>query len=141
MMPLLIIHFAVTWSLVGLIWTIQVLHYPLFKEVGPDRFVIYHQRHMSLVTWVVGPLMLVELGTAAGLFYLGERSLLFSISLGALVLNWASTALVQVPLHQKLTGGHDARMIQQLVRSNGWRTAGWTVRGLCLAALLLTRIE
>jgi hypothetical protein len=140
MMTLLVIHFAATWALVGLIWMVQVVHYPLFNEVGPDRFVAYHQRHMSLVTWVVGPLMLVELGTAAGLFYLGERSLLFVISLAALVLNWVSTALVQVPLHRKLTGGHDTRMIRQLVRSNGWRTAGWTVRGLCLAGLLLSRI-
>lgn len=140
MMTLLIIHFAVTWALVGLIWTVQVVHYPLFREVGRDGFVGYHQRHMSLMFWVVGPLMLVELGTAAGLFYLGERSLLFVISLVALVLNWGSTALVQVPLHQKLTGGHDARMIEHLVRSNGWRTAGWTVRGLCLATLLLPRL-
>lgn len=140
MITLLVIHFAATWALVGLIWMVQVVHYPLFNEVGPDRFVAYHQRHMSLVTWVVGPLMLVELGTAAGLFYLGERSLLFVISLAALVLNWGLTALVQVPLHQKLTGGHDPRTIQHLVRSNGWRTAGWTARGLCLATLLLSRM-
>lgn len=141
MMSLLVLHFAVTWALVGLIWTIQVVSYPLFKDVGPDGFVAYHERHMALITWVVGPLMLVEAGSAVGLLLLGERSLLFALSLVALVLIWGSTALLQVPLHQKLTGGHDARAIQQLVRSNGWRTAGWTVRGLCLAALILPRLN
>jgi hypothetical protein len=36
---LLVIHLAVTWALLGLIWTIQVVHYPLFKDVGRDCFV------------------------------------------------------------------------------------------------------
>ena len=41
MMPLLVIHFAVTWALVGLIWTIQAVHYPLLKDVGHEGFIAY----------------------------------------------------------------------------------------------------
>ena len=141
MMPLLVIHFAVTWALVGLIWTIQAVHYPLLKDVGQERFIAYHDRHMALITWVVGPLMLAEVSSAALLLYLGERSVLFGISLGALALIWGSTWLCLIPLHRKLTQGHDAPTIQRLVRANIWRTAGWTVRGLCLVALLLSRLN
>ena len=141
MMLLLVIHFAVTWALVGLIWTIQAVHYPLLKDVGQERFIAYHDRHMALITWVVGPLMLAEVSSAALLLYLGERSVLFGISLGALVLIWVSTGLCQMPLHQRLTQGYDAPTLQRLVRTNIWRTAGWTVRGLCLAALLLSRLN
>jgi hypothetical protein len=85
--------------------------------------------------------MLAEVSSAALLFYLGERSVLFAISLGALALIWVSTGLCQVPLHRKLTQGYDAPTIERLVRTNMWRTAGWTVRGLCLAALLLSRLN
>ena len=67
--------------------------------------------------------------------------MLFGISLGALVLIWVSTGLCEMPLHQRLTHGYDAPTIQRLVRTNIWRTAGWTVRGLCLAARLLSRLN
>jgi hypothetical protein len=139
MMLLLIIHCAVTWALVGLIWTIQIVHYPVFKDVGRESFIAYHQRHMTLITWVVGPLMLAEVSSAALLLYFGERSLHFGLSLGALALIWGTTWFCQVPLHHKLTQGYDTPTLQRLVRTNLWRTLGWTVRGLCLVALLLSR--
>ena len=141
MMPLLVIHFAVTWALVGLIWTIQAVHYPLLKDVGHEGFIAYHDRHMARITWVVGPLMLAEVSSAALLLYLGERAVLFGISLGALALIWGSTWFCQVPLHHKLTRGYDAPTIRRLVLSNIWRSVGWTIRGLCLAALLVSRLN
>jgi hypothetical protein len=137
----LIFHAGVTWCLVGLIWIIQVVHYPLFKEVGGERFVGYHRRHMALVTWVVGPLMLAESASAGLLLFLGERSPLFLASLVLLAGVWASTAFIQVPLHRKLTLGADHAVIARLVSTNAWRTLGWTLRGLCLAALLIPKMR
>ena len=96
---------------------------------------------MALITWVVGPLMLAEVGSAGLLILLGERSLLFGISLAALGLVWASTVLLQIPLHRKLTYGCNQATIDRLVWTNGWRTLGWTVRGLCLAMLLIPRLS
>ena len=65
-MPSLVflLQLASTWFLVGLIWTIQVVHYPLFAAVGTDRFVAYEASHARLITLVVGPVMLVEAATA-----------------------------------------------------------------------------
>jgi exosortase/archaeosortase len=141
MMPLLVIHFAVTWALVGLIWTIQVVHYPLLREVGREGFIAYHERHRARITWVVGPLMLAEISSAALLLYLGERGVLFGISLVGLALIWGCTGFCQVPLHRKLARGYDAPTIRRLVLSNIWRSVGWTIRGLCLAALLVSRLK
>lgn len=137
----LVIHATATWCLVGLIWTIQIVHYPLLKAVGQDRFTAYHARHMSLITRLVGPLMLVEAGSAACLILLGERSLFFAASLFFLAVIWISTVCLQIPLHGKLTQGYDATTIDSLVSTNRWRTLGWTVRGLCLAALLVPRLH
>jgi hypothetical protein len=138
-MILLVIHAAITWALVGLIWTIQVVHYPLFKNVGHHEFIAYHERHMALITWVVGPLMVAEVGSAVLLFYFGERSAVFGLSVVALGLVWASTVFSQIPLHEKLTRGHDQATIDRLIRTNWWRTLAWTIRGLCLVALLIQK--
>jgi hypothetical protein len=140
MNTLWIIHAVVTWALIGLIWTIQVVHYPLFEQVGEDHFRRYHDRHMARILWLVGPLMLAEVGTAAALLYSGERSLWFILSLTALAVIWGSTALFQVPLHQQLEAGYESSLVHRLVRSNRWRTLAWTVRGICLIALLIPRL-
>lgn len=67
------VHYAATWALIGLIWTIQLVHYPLFAQVGRHTFKAYHHRHTTQITWVVAPLMLMELITAAWLVMTGSR--------------------------------------------------------------------
>ena len=134
---ILLLHTAVTWALVGLIWTVQLVIYPLYSQIGPDAFRSYHARYMVRIGFVVAPLMFAELGTAALLIYLGERSPWFLISLLLLALIWLSTWRVQIPLHIRLEHGFDSSTQEKLVRSNRWRTAAWSLRGLCLLALAL----
>lgn len=134
---LLSLHSAMTWALVGLIWTIQLVHYPLFAQVGRETFKTYHHRHTTQIAWVVAPLMLTELATAAGLVIAGSREPWLLASLVPLAFNWLSTWRVQIPLHGKLAAGFDAPAHQRLVATNWWRTAAWTLRGFCL--LMMTR--
>ena len=61
---MLIAHVGATLAMTGLIWLIQCVHYPLFAQVGAEAFQEYHARHTQWITPIVGPLMLVELGTA-----------------------------------------------------------------------------
>ena len=129
---LLPVHYAVTWALVGLIWTIQMVHYPLFAQVGPEHFVAYHRRHTREITLVVGPLMLAELVTAALLVLEGNRDPWLLASLPLLALIWISTGFVQIPLHNTLTAGFDAHAHRRLVTTNWWRTAAWSARGICI---------
>jgi hypothetical protein len=129
---LLLVHYAVTWALVGLIWTIQMVHYPLFAQVGPEHFVAYHRRHTREITLVVGPLMLAELVTAALLVLEGNRDPWLLASLPLLALIWISTGFVQIPLHNTLTTGFDAHAHRRLVTTNWWRTAAWSARGICI---------
>ena len=129
---LLPVHYAVTWALVGLIWTIQMVHYPLFAQVGPEHFVAYHRRHTREITLVVGPLMLAELVTAALLVLEGNRDPWLLASLPLLALIWISTGFVQIPLHNTLANGFDAKAHHRLVTSNWWRTAAWSARGICI---------
>lgn len=130
-------HAAATWALVGLIWTVQLVHYPLFAEVGPEHFGGYHARHTRQITWVVAPLMGVELVSAVLLFAEGHREFWFLASGVALALNWLSTWLVQIPLHNRLATGFDSEAHRRLVKTNWLRTAAWTLRGACLFGVWL----
>lgn len=136
---LLLVNAAATWGMVGVIWFVQLVHYPLFDGVGAQGFAAYEERHARQTTWVVMPLMLVEIATAAALLALrpaGAPGWALWTGLAAVLLIWASTFLVQVPLHGRLAGGFDARVHAALVATNWVRTGLWTARGVLVAWLL-----
>jgi len=125
-----------TLAMVGVIWIIQLVHYPLFAAVGPESFPAYAAAHGQRIAWVVIPLMLVEAGGAATLALAPPDGLADALPaverwLGlALVLAiWGSTAFLQVPEHGRLASGFDAAAHRFLVGSNWLRTIAWTARG------------
>jgi len=121
--------------LTGLIWTIQLVHYPSFRFISEERFQEFHRFHSNRITWVVAPVMLVELFTAA-LVLREQATLASSLSLLSIVLIWALTAFVSVPLHSKLSKGKNSHLIRQLVLTNGFRTVLWTLRSLAFIAAM-----
>jgi hypothetical protein len=126
------IHAALTWILVGLIWVIQVVHYPLFGAVAEEAFKAYHLRHTTQITWIAGPLMVAELGTAAFLLFAGGTDFWLRASIFPLLFTWGCTGWVQIPLHERLSHGYDVQAHRRLVRTNWLRTVAWTLRGVCL---------
>lgn len=133
---LLVLHAALTWALVGLILTIQLVHYPLFARVGAAGYTAYQREHITRITWLVAPLMLAELGTGAWLALNpppGVPGWSAWLGLGLIVLIWLSTALVQSPLHGRLIGGFDAVHHARLVGSNAGRTGLWLARGVLVS--------
>jgi hypothetical protein len=138
---LLISNLLSTWYMVGLIWMVQVVHYPLFAKVGAEKFSSYQTSHQSLMSLIVGPPMLLELLTAVLLiWYMPAHvpSWIAYVALGLLVIVWMSTAFIQVPCHEKLTTGFDAAVHERLVVSNWIRTIGWTIRGALVTWMLVT---
>lgn len=116
--------------MVGVIWLVQVVQYPSFLLVPSDHFVNYHKKHSDRISYVVAPVMLIELVSAYWLFYeLGERFLYFFI-LSLLI--FTATAFISVPLHNKLSKGKDEKVIGQLIHTNWLRTAMWSVKLLLL---------
>ncbi|CAM4198713.1 hypothetical protein [Deinococcus marmoris] len=137
---LLVIHAALTWVLVGLILTIQLVHYPLFSRVGTDGYAAYQQAHVTRITRLVAPLMLAELATGAALAlrpppFLSPVSAWLGLAL--IVLIWVSTALIQSPVHGRLATGFDAALHTRLVTTNWLRTALWLLRGVLVGGWLL----
>lgn len=129
----LLLQAAATLPLVGLIWFVQVVHYPLFGQVGREQFPAYERAHQALTSVVVAPLMLVEAFTVALFIWVRPQGVtILPAIVGAALLAaiWASTFFWQVPAHVKLERSFNAATHQWLVRSNWLRTAGWTARGL-----------
>lgn len=138
---LLFLHFAATWAMLGVILIVQVVHYPLFAQVGASSFAEYEALHASRITWIVAPLMLIELASAVGLAVVRPpdvSSLPIWIGLILLAIIWASTAFIQVPLHNKLMNGFDAVAHSRLVATNWLRTGAWAVRSV-IAIILVWR--
>ncbi len=122
-----------TLALLGLIWFVQIVHYPLFLRVDPSSFAAHEAEHATRTGYVAAPLMLAELFSALLLLnpslrpvqISGGQALLGAALVGLL---WASTFFVQIPLHNRLHDGFDRSTIERLVATNWLRTAIWTVR-------------
>lgn len=128
-----LVHSACTLYLVGLIWTIQQVHYPLMDRVGDEQFVRYERDHGQSITPIVGPPMVIELFTAL-LIVSGNLPPWMPrwtavAGLAAVALIWLSTFLLQVPYHDRLLSGFDAEVHRKLVTTNWVRTILWTARG------------
>ena len=136
-----LLHLFSTAMLTGLIWTIQVVHYPSFLWIEKKEFVRFEGFHAKSISLIVVPLMLCEILTAIALCVFNEAlsyNQPFLISIVALGLIWLSTFAVQVPLHSKLAEGWSEEHIRTLIRTNWFRTILWTVRIIILGELFLT---
>lgn len=136
---LILTQIASTWAMLGLIWFVQIVHYPLFDRVGEAGFQTYEHIHQRLTTWVVAPLMFAELISAGLLLWFRPSSVpawLLWLGAGLVVLNWASTAFIQVPLHTKLLEGFDHSSYERLISTNWIRTIAWSVRGLIVLSFI-----
>ena len=105
---ILLANVVSTLFMVGLIWMVQIVHYPLFNDVGQENYVRYQQRHQSNITYVVAPVMLVELATSILLLVYPVAGLgksLVYVGIGLVILVWLSTALIQVPCHENWSKG------------------------------------
>jgi hypothetical protein len=137
---LLYLQFLSAVFMTGLIWFVQIVHYPLFGSVGGASWPTYHAAHCRHTGNLVLPVMLVEIGTAAALLLLSpalRTSPLYSILCALLGLIWLSTALLQAPLHHHLRRSPGPALLRRLLLTNWIRTTAWTLRSLGLCALLL----
>lgn len=134
---ILLAHAGATCAMAGLIWFVQVVHYPLFGAVVPDTFVAYHRQHLRLTTLVVGPLMLAEAGTAVAIAALRLSSPTSSwLGVVLLAIVWGATMWLSVPRHDELAHGFALSTHAALVTTNWIRTVAWTAR----AVLSLTMV-
>ncbi|NQZ02760.1 MAG: hypothetical protein HRT45_19020 [Bdellovibrionales bacterium] len=131
---LFIIHLFTAIFMTGLIWTIQLVHYPSFHFVEREGFATFEAFHSMRISFIVLPVMIIELLTAAALVVQLPELRLFALANLALLGGiWLITFFISAPLHGELAAGYDEAKVSWLVTSNWFRTALWSLRsvGLC----------
>jgi hypothetical protein len=83
-----IAHVAATLFMVGLIWTIHVVHYPLFADVGASSYVDYQAAHVERIGIVLAFPWLLEGLTLLGVLALAveRRDLRIPALIGAIAM-------------------------------------------------------
>ena len=134
---LLIVSLIISSFNTGLIWLVQLVHYPGFAKIGIDAYKGYQEFHMRGITWIVGPSMFSELAlTALGFFYWHHLPFknLYLIAAFLVLVIWINTVFWAIPAHGTLVqDGQDQALISRLVQLNWWRTISWTLRTILLA--------
>ena len=115
--------------LCGLIWTVQLVHYPMFHMLEKEKYgehILFHGFRISLI---VVPLMVIELVSSFSLaFFSSTDTILHMIGFLIVILIWLVTFFVQLPLHSKLTLGYNPETVNKLVSTNIIRTILWTMK-------------
>tara|TARA_B100001109_G_scaffold163738_1_gene133360 strand:- start:29 stop:400 length:372 start_codon:yes stop_codon:yes gene_type:complete len=114
--------------MVGVIWVIQLVHYPSFKYVNESDYIIFQKYHMSNISYIVFPVMFTELITALIILFFGEKSLFFVLSLICLFLIWVITGVLFTKYHSILKEGKDLMIIEKMIKANWIRALLWTMR-------------
>lgn len=132
------IHAVATLMMMGLIWFVQIVHYPLFAQVGELNFQQFELEHQKRTGIVVAPAMLIELGSSVVLLFVVDESLRSLAFIGVALVSflWLWTFLLMAPQHRRFgAAGAKPAGIRRLVLTNWPRTIAWSARGV-IAALL-----
>lgn len=129
---------AAAWVMAGVIWFVQIVHYPLLAGLRHDVSATSAE-HRWRTTVVVALPMGVQ-GVACLVLLVAPPEGVWALGpwLGAalLAVSFVVTALVSVPLHVRMTETGDLEAARRLVVTNWWRTAAWTGHGVVMTVML-----
>ena len=119
----------------GLIWTIQVVHYPSFKFIDVTKFSNFEHFHSNRISYVVIPFMLLELVSAFTLIKFNTtagftKPLYFNLFI--LIVIWSLTFFISSRIHVQLLDGFDHSLIEKLTSTNWPRTSLWSAKSILI---------
>ena len=136
----LVLNATATCVMVGVIWFVQVVHYPLLSIIPVDSATSVAVEHQRRTGYVVGLPMAVEGITTLILLWRTPDNVTWWLPwIAAIFLAVAlgCTILLSVPRHERMAQSPDAQVGRELVLTNWPRTIAWTVRGMIAAIMLM----
>ena len=124
----------------GVIWIMQIVHYPLMRFVSGEQFARFETAHRVRISWVVGPLMLIEGVCVLAFLFAPPAGLpwwLPWVGAGVETVAIGTTAFVSAPLHERLNANFDQATLNRLIATNWIRTIAWTARAAVAIAMLV----
>ncbi|MFZ4826784.1 MAG: hypothetical protein ACOYLB_05465 [Phototrophicaceae bacterium] len=129
---IILTHTFATLFMVGVIWLVQIVHYPLYHHIHPQSFPDYEVQHVNKITLVVAPVMFIEATTALLLVVRAPSSIpLWArlLGLALVIVIWVATLALNVPQHNQLSYQFEPTTLNQMIASNWIRTLAWSARG------------
>lgn len=136
---LLLFWTVLIFAVLGEIWFVQIVVYPLFGKVGPHEYVAYHKFYSSRI-----PLPVIVPGFASflltiPLIFLGPDSVplwVYLANFACGVVGLLVTVGLEIPRHARLEkGGKQEKVIRELIRYNWPRTL--SITGSAFLTLLM----
>ena len=124
----------------GVIWMVQVVHYPLMRFVSGEQFAHFETAHRTRISWVVGPLMLIEGVCVLAFLFAPPAGLAWWlpwVGAGVEAVAIGTTAFVSAPLHERLNAHFNTATLDRLSATNWIRTVAWTCRAVVAIAILV----
>lgn len=110
-----------------LIWLVQLIIYPSFTFMEKANLEAWHPKYTIMISVVVMPLMLLQLGSTLYLTYVSFNYILVVQSI-LIILLWAATFFQAVPLHNQIDSGFEIQnAAKELVQVNWKRTIMWSL--------------
>ncbi len=139
----LVLNLLATWMMVGVIWFVQLVHYPLLAVVPVESASTVAIDHQRRTAWVVMIPMTVEGFSALALMrWVPEgvatwlpwaNGVFLAIALGC-------TVLLSVPRHARMAENPTPTIGRELVVTNWPRTIAWTICGALTATMTFSRL-
>ena len=136
--PIFLMNLSSSLFMTGLIWVIQLAHYPSFRFVDESEYTSFQQFHETRITFIVLPVMLIEIITSGYLWFSDGWTSVHGIGFVLVLLIWISTAVFSVPYHAQLSKGKDVATINKLVNTNWIRTVLWSSKSMLTLWILYT---
>jgi hypothetical protein len=130
-----LVTLAFTLYMTGMIWSMQILEYPLFALVGTKEFPAYHARHNRGLPFVIAPSVIAFVSAVVLIFIrpssIPQWSVITAAVLDLVIIGY--TAAREAPLHARLDReGLAPAVIRDLTQGNWVRTILWTANALIL---------
>ncbi len=133
----LIANIFCSFALFGLIWCVQLVHYPFFLRTDKINFISHIGFHKYRISIIVIPLMTIELATSGILAFQSQQFTGWNLfGFVVVILIWLVTFFVQVPLHDQLSNGYDESTVQKLIKTNWIRTILWSTKSFSSLLIL-----
>lgn len=132
---LLLGNLALSWLLTGLLATTQAVSYPLLSHVPRAEFAVFHAAYTRRIGFLVGPVMILELGCAVA-FSLIEGTAWGQTALLMVLLGWTVTVVIALRGHRLLATVWDDKAYRLLLVGNAFRLILWGARSLVLSVIV-----
>lgn len=127
----LLFNLISTLLIAGILWFVQLVHYPLFNEMPAKNMVNYGYYHMQKISGIINLLFIIDFITIVFLLLLVNSDLsatLMLINISIFLFIVILTRITFLPIYQQISKNPNSILITKLINLNWIRTLVWSLK-------------